>query len=133
MSVKLSCMVVKFTNQEWEAAKAEMAKVLKDVAAKRGMVSYSELVQKVNAIKFDPESYAFWRMLGEIRRRSIQRPWLADVLVVHKRGDMEPGKGFYELAKAHGRDTSDLLKCWIAELHKVHAQWSDAAKGSTLP
>ncbi len=44
------------------------------------------------------------------------------VLVVHKHGDMEPGRGFYELAHSLGRDTSDLQKCWIEELHRVHRE-----------
>lgn len=118
---------------EWQVAKTEMTSVLTDVASKRGMISYSDLVRRVNTIKFEPESYSFWRMLGEISdEEAAQGRGLLSVLVVHKRGDMEPGKGFYELAKAHGRDTSDLLKCWISELHKVHSQRSDAAKASPL-
>ena len=38
------------------------------------------------------------------------------VLVVHKTGDMEPGKGFYELAHSLGRDISDRERCWSDEL-----------------
>ena len=30
------------------------------------------------------------------------------------------------LAKSLGRDTSDILACWVAELNKVHAYWSEA-------
>ena len=46
------------------------------------------------------------------------------VLVVHRAGDMQPGSGFFELAKQLGRNTSNILKCWVDELHKVHAVWS---------
>jgi hypothetical protein len=46
------------------------------------------------------------------------------VVVVHKTGDMQPGPGFYELAKRLGRDTKDILRCWVDELHRVHAVWS---------
>ena len=46
------------------------------------------------------------------------------VIVVHKVGDMQPGPGFFELAKSLGRDTRDPLKCWVDELHHVHAVWS---------
>jgi hypothetical protein len=46
------------------------------------------------------------------------------VVVVHKHGDMQPGPGFFELAKALGRDTKNIEKCWIDELRKVHAIWS---------
>ena len=44
--------------------------------------------------------------------------------VVHKVGDMQPGPGFFELAKSLGRDTRDPLKCWVDELHHVHVGWS---------
>jgi hypothetical protein len=47
------------------------------------------------------------------------------VVVVHKVGDMQPGPGFFELAKMLGRDTGDILKCWVNELHRVHAVWSN--------
>ena len=44
-------------------------------------------------------------------------------LVVHKIGDMQPGPGFFELAEELGKDTSDILRCWMAELKKVHSSW----------
>jgi hypothetical protein len=116
---------------EWEVAKTEMTQVLEEVAAQRGMISYSDLVQKVETIKFEPGSYNFWRMLGEISdEEEAQGRGLLSAIVVHKSGNMEPGKGFYELPKAHGRDTSDLLRCWVDELHAVHAQWSNVAAQS---
>ena len=30
----------------------------------------------------------------------------------------------FELAKQLGRNTSNIPKCWVDELHKVHAVWS---------
>ena len=49
---------------------------------------------------------------------------MLSVIVVHKSGDMQPGPGFFELAKKLGRNTSDILQCWVSELKKVHAHWS---------
>jgi hypothetical protein len=49
---------------------------------------------------------------------------MLSVIVVHKAGDMQPCPGFFELAKELGRDTSDVLKCWVEELKKVHQVWS---------
>ena len=46
------------------------------------------------------------------------------VIVVHKVGEIQPGPGFFDLAKLRGRDTSDILKCWIDELKKVHGAWA---------
>jgi hypothetical protein len=39
---------------------------------------------------------------------------------------MQPGQGFFELAGSLGRDTSDILACWVAELKKAYAYWSGA-------
>jgi hypothetical protein len=44
---------------------------------------------------------------------------------VHKSGDRQLGPGFFELAEELGSDTSDILRCWIEELKKVHAYWSN--------
>lgn len=44
-------------------------------------------------------------------------------LVVHKHGDLQPGPGFFTLAKQLGHDPSDLEKFWIQEVKKVFAAW----------
>jgi hypothetical protein len=54
---------------------------------------------------------------------------MESVVVVHKIGDMQPGPGFFELAQLLGRDTSDILRCWVSELHRVHAIWSRPGAG----
>ena len=41
---------------------------------------------------------------------------------------MQPGPGFFDLAKKRGRNTSDILKCWIAELKKVHGAWAPTGR-----
>jgi len=64
-------------------------------------------------------------LLGEISREedAVGRGMLS-VIVMHKVGDMQPGPDFFELAHQLGRDTSDILRCWIYEKKKVHAFWS---------
>ena len=63
-------------------------------------------------------------MLGEIsgEENAAERGMLS-VIVVHKSGDKQPGPGFFEFAEELGRDTSDILKCWVDELKKVYAYW----------
>jgi len=111
--------------QEWEAAKAEMRAALIERAKVRGMIPYSELVEQITTIEFEPNSFALAAMLGEVstEEAAADRGMLS-VLVVHKVGDMQPGPGFFELAEQLGRDTSDILKCWVDELKKVHRVWS---------
>ncbi len=57
-------------------------------------------------------------MLYEVSIEELEqhpRAGIISALVVHKYGDMEPGSGFFDLAKSLGRDTSDRTKCWIEE------------------
>lgn len=111
--------------EKWNKGKEEMRQILISRAKVRGMIPYSELTSKIKSINLDPESYALAAMLGEISsEENAAGRGMLSVVVVHKTGDMQPGPGFFELAKDLGRDTSDILKCWVEELKKVHAYWS---------
>jgi len=114
-----------YEQYEWDAAKAEMREALVERAKVRGMIPYSELVEKITAIELEPNSFALAAMLGEVSTEedAADRGMLS-VIVVHKVGDMQPGPGFFELAGELGRDTSDILKCWVDELKNVHRVWS---------
>lgn len=110
---------------DWNKAKEEMRQILIERAKVRGMIPYSELAAQIDTIPIKPESYALAAMLGEISRaEDASGRGMLTVIVVHKSGDMQPGPGFFQLAKELGRDTSDILKCWVDELKKVHAYWS---------
>ena len=112
-------------HEEWETAKKEMRDILISRASARGMITYSELVSKLKTIKLEPESFALATMLGEIStEENAAGRGMLSVIVVHKHGDMQPGSGFFELAKELGRDTTDITKCWVEELNKVHYYWS---------
>ena len=114
-----------YSVQDWNVAKEEMKGFLSDRAKVRGMIPYSELVQQLQSIRFEPDSYAFHSMLGEISREEDRAGrGMLSVIVVHKYGDMQPGPGFFGLAKELGRNTTDTLVCWIDELNKVHDYWS---------
>jgi len=115
-----------FSLADWDRAKEEMKQILKERAKVRGMIPYSELVKNVKSITLEPDSYALATMLGEISSaEDAAGHEMLTVIVVHKLGDMQPGPGFFELAKELGRDTSDILKCWVEELKRVHAYWSN--------
>jgi molybdopterin synthase catalytic subunit len=107
-----------------EAAKAEAKAILIERAKVLGMIAYSDLVSKIRALAFKAHDPRLFHLLGEIssEEEAAGRGMLS-VIVVHKQGDMQPGPGFFELAKSLGRDTGDILKCWVDELHRVHAVW----------
>jgi len=111
---------------DWNKAKKEMRQILINRAKVRGQIPYSELTKKIKTINIEPESYALAAMLGEISgEENAKGRGMLSVIVVHNSGDMQPGPGFFEFAKELGRDTSNILKCWVDELNKVHAYWGN--------
>lgn len=94
--------------ETWDRAKAEMRHALAERARLRGMMPYSELAGNVQAIRLEPNSHALAAMLGEISaEEDAAGRGMLTVIVVHKEGDMQPGPGFFQLAKPLGRGTSD--------------------------
>jgi hypothetical protein len=88
------------------------------------MVPYSELVNKIQSIRFEPHDTRFFHFLGELsREEDAAGHGMITALVVHRHGDMQPGPGFFELAESLGKDVTDVLACWIREVHKVHSYW----------
>ena len=113
--------------EDWAAAKEEMRQILMERASLRGMIPYSDLVSRIETIRMEPDSFALAHILGEIsEEEDAAGRGMLSVIVVHKVGDMQPGTGFFQLAKKLGRDTSDILVCWMDELKRVHRHWSDA-------
>jgi hypothetical protein len=107
-----------YSDADWERAKAEMRTVLVGVAATtEGFISYSELVAQVTTIAFDPHDPRLWFMLREIssEENAAGRGMLTAV-VTHARGDMMPGGGFFDLARALGYDPPDELEFWLEQL-----------------
>jgi hypothetical protein len=118
------------TDAAWQAAKAEMQRVLTQTAAAQKTIAYSALCAKVHTIRFEPDSTELAYMLGEIcRDEEALGRGLLSVIVVHKHGDMLPGPGFFEVAHELGRDTTDEEACWVAELKRVYGVW----KGKHIP
>lgn len=109
---------------QWNAAKAEMRDILINCAKLGETIAYSELVQQVKAIHFEPDSHIFHTMLGEISsEEDTAGRGMLSVIVVHKEGDMKPGKGFFELASSLGHNVNDTDAFWVRELDKVFASW----------
>lgn len=120
-----------FSKSDWRVAKDEAREAMIERAKVRGMIPYSDLVRRITTIQLEPHDPRLFRLLGEISTEedAVGRGMLSAV-VVHKAGDMQPGPGFFELAKSLGRDTSDIVDCWVKELKLVYAYWSNPAKAA---
>jgi hypothetical protein len=114
-----------FKYGNWEAAKIEAKNILVATAHRKDRIAFSELVQEIKTIAFEPNDHRLANLLDEIsiEEEKAGRGMLAAV-VVHESGAMHPGPGFLELAKSLGRDTSDILACWVKELDKVYTYWA---------
>lgn len=114
-----------FSDDEWAEAKHEVRDILVERARQRSMICYSDLVERMETITLEAHDVRLFSLLGEISldEHEHRRPLLS-VLVVHKVGDMQPGEGFFELAKSVGKDTSDVLRCWVDEFKRVYSYWS---------
>lgn len=118
-------MIQGFQDEDWIAAQGEAIDLMVKAARRRGMITYSDLFARISRITMQPHDQRVYQFLEEISiAEETEGRGMLTVVVVHKTGDMEPGRGFYDLAERLGRDTSDLQKCWVAELHKVHAYWA---------
>lgn len=109
----------------WDEAKKQAKKVLiEEARSKRGLISYTELVSKVSALRLDPHDSRLGQLLGEISTEENSKGrGLLTVLVVHKTGDQQPGQQFFQLAKSLGRNFSDQITFWIEERGKVCEYW----------
>ena len=98
----------------------------------RGMIAYSDLVSEMTSLSLQAHDPRLFHLLGQISsEEDAAGRGMLTVIVVHKVGDMQPGPGFFELAKSLGRDTGDILKCWVEELHRVHGIWDKRSHGSS--
>ncbi|MDE2660054.1 MAG: hypothetical protein OXI45_07555 [Acidobacteriota bacterium] len=116
-----------FPRDAWDAAKVEARAAMIEVARCEKTIPYTDLARRIGPVlgtHLEPYDPRLWGMLGQISRaEDDEGRGLLTVVVVHKTGDMKPGPGFFDLAKCRGRDTSDIVRCWIEELKKVHAVW----------
>ena len=115
-----------FPQEKWEAAKAEAKAILAECAARRQMIPYSEFVKRIHAITIHYHDPRLFHFLGQIAAEESEAGrGMLTALVVHKHGVMQPGPGFFEIARELGHDTGDILKFWIEEVKRVFAAWKD--------
>lgn len=113
------------TKRAWDAFKAEAREHMAATAARRGMITYGDLAAKMTSVEVQAHDQMLWDIIGDVASdEATAGRGLLSVVVVHKHGDMEPGPGFFGLAKFFGRKTSDRTRCFVEELKKVHAHWS---------
>ena len=114
-----------FLDGVWRAAKEEARQAMIDVARRRDLMSYSDLVLRITSCVLEPHGSRLAHMLGELATEEDEEGrGLLTAVVVHKTGDRKPGPGFFKLAESLGRDVVDTDGCWMDELKTVYQAWS---------
>ena len=114
-----------FTDAQWQSAIAEATAILRlRASTEPGTITYSDLAAELTSITIGYHDPAMDYLLVQVSTEEHEagRPLLS-VIVIHKGGDMEPGNGFYELAKDLGFDVSNRLAFWTSELTRVQNYW----------
>lgn len=114
-----------FDPAAWETAKDEGKEVLRVCACARQMIPYSTFVQRISAITIEAHDPRLAHFLEEITsEENAAGRGMLTALVVHKTGDLQPGPGFFELARNLGYQFSDIEKFWIQEVKRVFEAWA---------
>ena len=109
---------------DWNHAKVEALKILALTAERQQTITYGDLAKSIRSVHFDPHGDDFRHFLGQLSwEADISGRGMITALVVHS-GDQKPGKGFFNLARHLGRNVSDLDKCWVEELQRVHSDFA---------
>jgi hypothetical protein len=90
------------SDDEWDAAKAQVRQAILDATYQRRMTRYGEVAGSVDLVHLDPYSALMNHLLGAVfeDEHLAGRPALTSI-VTHKDGDKEPGAGFYDMARSH--------------------------------
>jgi hypothetical protein len=92
-----------------------------EVAKRRSTISYSNLAIAIRTIRFQPDEKPFHNLLGQISiEENEEDRGMLSVVVVHQRGDLRPGPGFFELARDLGWDVREPDKFWAEKLQRVY-------------
>lgn len=71
------------------------------------------------------QSGAKLRRVQDRAEDRVGRPaWLS--LVTHRTGDMEPGTGFYAMARKAGFQFSDPLTFWSTQVQEIFKRYGEA-------
>lgn len=110
---------------QWQSGVDEATAILKERASRQDPISYSDLAARLKrTIAIGYHDPAMDALLVDVSTQEYEagRPLLS-VMVVHKSGDQEPGRGFYTLAEGLGFNVADPQAFWITEFSRVTEYW----------
>ena len=122
-----------FSEPTWLAARDWLTLRLRAVARSQKTISYGELCDEMRTkgiAELEPHGTPFAALLGQINvvEHDGGKPLLSAVVV--NKDTMEPGVGFWNIARDLGLEPGDTEakreKFWLDSLRECHAQWGTA-------
>lgn len=112
------------SDDEWETALQEMRDAIMTAARERRMTFYSEVAAAVTVVEVQPFSPLMNHLLGAIFDEEHRggRPLLTSI-VTHKNDDMEPGSGFYDMARSLGYRFDAPYVFWAEQVQDVFTRY----------
>jgi hypothetical protein len=107
------------------ATVAEVRGILKEKAANRALITYTELAERIETADIPAWRGPLPEILGEVSTQEVKAGrGMLSCLVVAK-ADHSPGSGFFDLARElYGPDkVADEFKFWREESAKVCNYW----------
>jgi len=97
---------------------------MEKVASAGATLSYTDLANRIAALKYAPNGSPFAELLSEISRQTHAK-WgvLLSAVVVHRDDDL-PGDGFFQLARELGHKVEDWARFHARVLRDVHQHYS---------
>lgn len=109
-----------FSPEEWAVARAEMERVLAEVAAARSTITYGEVARRVFDGRVSARSGALMDMLGEVDSSTEEERGLMIASLVVRADTGIPGEGyFFFAAEELGRPIDDPQAFWEHEVVRV--------------
>lgn len=116
-------MTYGLTDQQWDAAKAEILHMLIGLAKLEATITYGDLTAQLTTIAAHPGAYVFHALLRAVcHDEDAAGRGMICALVVSKATGI-PGQGFFKAMVKNGRDCSDQKACWQAECQRLYRIW----------
>jgi hypothetical protein len=106
--------------RDLEYCQGRLRAAILNAAVNRQMTWYSQVAAAVTAVHVEPYSSLMNHLLGAILEDEHEagRPLLT-AIVTHKNGDLEPGPGFYEMARSLGYRFGKPYVFWSTQVQDI--------------
>jgi hypothetical protein len=113
---------------QYDDARDEAHRVMREVARVGGTIRYGELVTRIRALHLEANDPRLAKILDDVSRLEHREDRGMLSAVVVRVDDSLPGDGFFKLAASLGYDVSDRVVFYAAELERVHTAFARPAR-----